>query len=186
MVRDPFADETPDLQTVLDALEDPDCRAIVEALSKPMTADEIAEAADVPLSTTYRKLELLTDASLVEEGVEIRSGGQHASRYAVAFDDITVALDEHRDFTIDITPRQQSADKTARRSLVGGAQRDMTFHEASITPAIIVPENTHPTAWGTHHRSRIQGVPSDWRSLPGTSLTRVRGGYSRNTSRRYC
>lgn len=111
MVRDPFADETPDLQAVFDALEDPDCRAIVEALSEPMTADEISEAAGVPLSTTYRKLELLTEASLVEEGVEIRSDGQHASRYVVAFDDITVQLDEQREFTIDITQPSQSADK---------------------------------------------------------------------------
>jgi len=50
MVRDPFADEdAPDLQEVLDALDDPDCREIVRVLERPMTADEISDRAGVPL-----------------------------------------------------------------------------------------------------------------------------------------
>jgi len=83
MVRAPFADERPDLQDVLDALDDEDCRAIVSALGEPMTAQGIAEASDVPLSTTDRKLELLTGASLLEKGVEVRARGHHRSRYAL-------------------------------------------------------------------------------------------------------
>jgi len=86
MVRDPFVDEdAPDLQEVLDALDDSDCRKIVRALEEPMTADEISDRSGVPLSTTYRKLDLLTEASLLEEGTEIRPDGQHASRYAVTY-----------------------------------------------------------------------------------------------------
>ncbi|PSQ47929.1 hypothetical protein BRD19_08210 [Halobacteriales archaeon SW_7_65_23] len=106
MVRDPFADdEDPDLQTVLDALDDPDCRKIVGVLSEPMTAEEISEAADIPLSTTYRKLDRLTEASLLEEGVELRSDGQHASRYVVAFDEVSIGLSEDREFGVDISRR---------------------------------------------------------------------------------
>jgi len=111
MVRDPSADETPDLQPVLDALEDPDCREIVRTLSEPMTAEEISEATDVPISTTYRKLELLTEASLVEEGVEIRTDGQHASSYTVAFEELTIGLSEDREFTLDISLRSRTADE---------------------------------------------------------------------------
>lgn len=111
MVRDPFADETPDLQSVLDALEDPDCRAIVRELFEPMTAEEISETTDVPLSTTYRKLELLTEAGLVEEDVEIRTDGQHASRFTVAFEELTISLSEDREFTLDITLRSRTADE---------------------------------------------------------------------------
>ncbi len=111
MVRDPFADETPDLQSVLDALEDPDCRAIVRELSEPMTAEEISETTDVPLSTTYRKLELLTEADLVEEDVEIRTDGQHASRFTVAFEELTISLSEDREFALDITLRPRTADE---------------------------------------------------------------------------
>jgi len=112
MVRDPFAEEeTPALEAVLDALDDEDCRAIVSVLEEPMTASEIAEASDVPLSTTYRKLELLTEASLLYEGVEVRPDGQHASRYAIDFEEVVIALDENRTFEVDITHRARSPEK---------------------------------------------------------------------------
>ena len=112
MVRDPFADDdTPDLQAVLDALDDPDCRAIVRALEEPMTADEIAEAADVPLSTTYRKLDLLTEASLLREGMEIRPDGQHASQYEVDFEEVVVQLSEDREFEVGISRVPRTADE---------------------------------------------------------------------------
>jgi len=112
MVRDPLADETqPKLTAVLDALDDEDCRKIVSVLSEPMTASEIAEASDVPLSTTYRKLELLTDSSLLYEGVEIRSDGQHASRYAIDFEEVVIGLDDDRAFEVDIAHRARSPDQ---------------------------------------------------------------------------
>jgi len=112
MVRDPAADdETPELTTVLDALDDEDCRAIVSVLVEPMTASEISEASGVPLSTTYRKLELLTDSSLLYEGVEVRSDGQHASRYAIDFEEVVIALDESREFEVDIAHRARSPDQ---------------------------------------------------------------------------
>jgi DNA-binding transcriptional ArsR family regulator len=112
MVRDPFAeDDVPELQDILDALDDPDCRSIVRILDEPMTADQIAEAADVPLSTTYRKLDLLTEASLLEEGTEIRPDGQHASRYTVAFDEVIIGLAESREFEVDISRRPRTADE---------------------------------------------------------------------------
>jgi len=112
MVRDPFAaEDTPDLQEVLDALDDPDCREIVRILDEPMTADEISERSDVPLSTTYRKLDLLTEASLLEEGTEIRPDGQHASRYTVTFEEVVIALADNRDFEVDITHRPRTADE---------------------------------------------------------------------------
>jgi DNA-binding transcriptional ArsR family regulator len=112
MVRDPFADDQgPELQAVLDALDDPACRAIISVLSEPMTAEEISEAADIPLSTTYRKLDRLTEASLLEEGVEIRSDGRHASRYLVAFDEVSIGLSADREFGVDISRRPQTADE---------------------------------------------------------------------------
>lgn len=112
MVRDPVADEeTPELTTVLDALDDEDCRAIVSVLAEPMTASEISEESGVPLSTTYRKLELLTDSSLLYEGVEVRSDGQHASRYAIDFEEVVISLDEVREFEVEISHRPRSPDQ---------------------------------------------------------------------------
>ncbi|MFB6223777.1 MAG: helix-turn-helix domain-containing protein [Haloarcula sp.] len=112
MVRDPFADEeTPELQTVLDALDDEDCRAIVSVLEEPLTASEISDRSGVPLSTTYRKLELLTESSLLHEGVEVRSDGQHASRYAIDFEEVVIGLDEDRALTVDISHRPRTPDQ---------------------------------------------------------------------------
>jgi DNA-binding transcriptional ArsR family regulator len=112
MVRDAFADEEgPNLQSILDALDDPKCRVIVRSLDEPMTAEEIAEAADVPLSTTYRKLDLLTEASLLREGMEIRSDGQHASQYAVDFEEVVVRLSEEREFEVGVSRVARTADE---------------------------------------------------------------------------
>lgn len=111
MVRDPFEEPEPDLQTVLDALDDEACRAIVTALDEPMTAEEISEAAGVPMSTTYRKLDQLSEASLLSEGIEIRSDGQHASRYVVDFSAVVVALTEAREFEVEISRRSRTADE---------------------------------------------------------------------------
>ena len=112
MVRDPFADEeTPELQAVLDALDDEDCRAIVSVLGEPLTASEISDRSGVPLSTTYRKLELLTESSLLYEGVEVRSDGQHASRYAIDFEEVVISLDEELSLTVDISHRARTPDQ---------------------------------------------------------------------------
>jgi DNA-binding transcriptional ArsR family regulator len=113
MVRDAHADEDapPDPGTVFEALADEDCRAIVRALSEPMTAEEISEATDIPKSTTYRKLETLTEAGLLAEGVEIRSDGQHASMYGVAFDEVSVGLSPDREFDVDVSREPETADE---------------------------------------------------------------------------
>jgi len=111
MVRDTVADEHADPESVLEALEDEACREIIRALTEPMTAEEISEATDIPTSTTYRKLELLTDADLLEEGIEVRSDGQHASRYVVGFDQVVIALSEERELTVDISQTAETPDE---------------------------------------------------------------------------
>lgn len=111
MVRDSLGNDEPALESILDALHDEDCRKIVTALSEPMTAEEISEATDIPLSTTYRKIDMLTEASLLEEGIEIRSDGQHASQYVVSFDEVVIGLTEDNEFETDISRETRSADQ---------------------------------------------------------------------------
>lgn len=104
-------DDRPSLEEVLAALHDEDCRAIVKELAEPMTAEEISEAADIPLSTTYRKLDRLTKASLLEEGVEVRKDGQHVSRYILVFDEVTITLSDDRELEVDVSTESQTADQ---------------------------------------------------------------------------
>ncbi|WP_276259139.1 winged helix-turn-helix domain-containing protein [Haloglomus litoreum] len=81
------------VETVLGALEDADCRAILDATSEDaLTASEVAAACDLPTSTTYRKLDRLADAALIEERVRIRRSGKHASEYVRAVDDVVVTV----------------------------------------------------------------------------------------------
>ena len=112
MVRDPFGDgDPPELQPVLDALDDPDCRRIVRQLDEPMTASEISSRCDIPTSTTYRKLERLTDASILSETTAIRTDGHHTSEYTLAFDEVKVFLDDQRQFEVSISRPTHSADE---------------------------------------------------------------------------
>lgn len=111
MVRDPHRDDAPELQDVLDALDDPDCRTLVAELADPMTARELSEATDVPLSTTYRKLDLLTEASLLTELTEIRQDGQHTTRYGVDFREVRIALDDDRSFDVEVARPERSPDE---------------------------------------------------------------------------
>ena len=94
--------ESPDIGGVIAALDDADCREIIEILEAPKTVPEIAEAADLPLSTTYRKLDRLTEAGLASETVGVRQGRHHKSRYVANFDRIGISLDEEREFRVDI------------------------------------------------------------------------------------
>lgn len=113
MARDPFADDgsDPDVGAVLDALEDEDCRALITRLETPMTASELSEATGVPLSTTYRKLDLLTEASLLAEQTEIRKDGQHTTRYLVDFEAVHVVLDEDRDLALEVDRPDRSPEE---------------------------------------------------------------------------
>lgn len=114
MVRDPLVDaDDPDLEAVLDTLHDDRCRQIIQQLTEPKTASELTETTDIPRSTAYRKLEQLTEATLLEEGVEIRADGSHAGRYAVDFREVVIGLDDNQ-FMIEIErPARRSDERLA-------------------------------------------------------------------------
>ncbi|WP_458189744.1 ArsR/SmtB family transcription factor [Haladaptatus sp. NG-WS-4] len=114
MVRD-LVDDTPEFQDVLDALEDPACRRIIMELNDPMTARELADGTDIPLSTLYRKLDILSDASLVTELTEIREDGHHTSRYRIAIESVNITLDENREFEVAIERPPRTTDERLER-----------------------------------------------------------------------
>jgi DNA-binding IclR family transcriptional regulator len=112
MVRDPLSgDDPPDLQSVLDALDDADCRTIIQHLDEPMTATEVSEECEIPMSTTYRKLDLLTEASLLVEGTEIRPDGHHATRYRLDFERVEIGLTDEQELEVSIGRPARAADE---------------------------------------------------------------------------
>lgn len=109
MARPP-SEQAPSLQTVLNALDDDDCRAILKATSEPMTAPELSDACDVPRSTLYRKLELLTDASLLRERETITPGGGRTTEYERDVDDVTISVGEE-EFSVAVERPSRDADE---------------------------------------------------------------------------
>jgi len=112
MVRDSHRTESPPPAPELCAvLEDADCREIIRHLEEPMTASELATSCEIPKSTLYRKLELLTETTLLKESTEIRRDGHHASTYAIGFTEIRLALESDRTLTATIERPARTADE---------------------------------------------------------------------------
>jgi len=112
MARDPLGrEETPEPSEVLDALSDDAATSIIAALDEPMTASQVSEACDIPLSTTYRKLDTLAGVDLLEESTEIRRDGQHTTRYSVAFEEVTVNVTDENELVVEISRPEQPADE---------------------------------------------------------------------------
>ena len=101
----------PDPRAVVGALADDDCRAIVEFLDEPATAGEVADGADVPLSTTYRKLDRLVDAGLVTERTDALRRGQPTTRYRRAFEAVRVETDDGGSLEAVVEERPTTADE---------------------------------------------------------------------------
>jgi len=91
-----------DSDTALAALEDADCRAILEvAADTPRTARELIDRSGVPRSTVYRKLDRLVAAGLLEERTRIRPDGAHASEYRRTAADVVISISDSGDITVD-------------------------------------------------------------------------------------
>lgn len=106
------SDSGPDTQTVLDALADPDCRAILAELGEPASASEVSDRCDLPQTTVYRKLEALAEADLVEEGSALRADGHHHTTYERDVGGVLVVLDEDGDgFAVDHVAESEPADR---------------------------------------------------------------------------
>lgn len=102
--------DSPSLQVILDALDDADCRTILRETAQPMTATELSTKCDIPQSTLYRKLELLSDASLVRERDTINPQGGRTTRYERDFDNVMISM-ESDDFSVTVDRPSRKADE---------------------------------------------------------------------------
>lgn len=112
MVRDPAkTEDDPDLQDVLDALDDPDCRKILIETTEPMTANELTDVCNIPKSTLYRKLDLLSEAALVRELIKVGPEGGRITRYERNVSDVNISVTPDDDFVISIDRPARAADE---------------------------------------------------------------------------
>jgi Fe2+ or Zn2+ uptake regulation protein len=98
----PADDEDIPVQVVLNALDDPDCRAILQEASQPMTAKELSDACDIAESTVYRKLDLVSRATLVREFHDVYPDRGRITRYQRDADGLNLAVtDDGIDVVVD-------------------------------------------------------------------------------------
>jgi DNA-binding transcriptional ArsR family regulator len=112
----PQPDTDADVQDVLDALSDADCRRILADLDEPRTATEVSERCDLPRTSTYRKLSALSEAELVDEEVEVRADGNHATRYVRHVSGVLVAYDGESSFSMDVVADASDVDSAPGRA----------------------------------------------------------------------
>ncbi|EMA29625.1 winged helix-turn-helix domain-containing protein [Haloarcula japonica] len=94
-------------QALFDALADPDCRDILRVLDEPLPAKEVASVCDLPQTSTYRKLEQLSEAELVAEETEVRPDGHHATAYVRDCDGVFVGVDDDGVLDVNVLPAEE-------------------------------------------------------------------------------
>lgn len=99
--RQTTVDDAEEVQAILHALHDDDCRAVLDATGEEsLSASELADACNLPLSTTYRKLETLTEAGLLAERTRLCPDGKHASEYVRVVEEVVVDADAGFELTV--------------------------------------------------------------------------------------
>jgi len=92
-----------DPAALLEALDDETCRDILNTLrGRRLTAQEISATTDIPQSTTYRKLEILADAGLVDPSVRVAPAENNPTEYTTAADGATIRLAPDGEFEVDL------------------------------------------------------------------------------------
>ncbi|MBP1987025.1 winged helix-turn-helix domain-containing protein [Halolamina salifodinae] len=82
-----------EISEMLAALDDPDCRSVLEATGEDsLSAKEIVERCEIPSSTAYRKIEQLIDVGLLREQIRVRSSGNHTREYRRSVDHVGLSL----------------------------------------------------------------------------------------------
>jgi DNA-binding transcriptional ArsR family regulator len=92
------------VDTILGILDDSNNRAILEATSdEPQSAQELADRCGLALSTTYRKLNQLVEADLLQERRRITGGTRHVTVFDVRVTDIQIHVSTEDDIDIAIS-----------------------------------------------------------------------------------
>lgn len=96
-----------ELGALLGALEDDDCRSILEATSEQaLSTGELCEQCGLSTSSAYRKVDTLTEVGLLEKSVRVRPTGSHTSEYRLAVDRLEMSLGSEG---LDVSVSQREA-----------------------------------------------------------------------------
>ena len=112
MGTEPVSDEdNPPIEQILEALGDPDSQTILEETTSPMTAKEIAENKDIPISTLYRKLDLLSSATLLRELHTVHQERGRITRYQRNFTNIHIFASDNGKLDVEMNRPKRPANQ---------------------------------------------------------------------------
>lgn len=99
---------------MLRLLEDEYARDILtETSAQPMTAEQLATACDVSLSTVYRRVNALEDQGLLESESRLDQDGDHYRQFAATVESVEVAFDDG-DLLVAVEHTGDGADRFTR------------------------------------------------------------------------
>lgn len=85
-------------------------RILSETTHEALSADEISDRCDIPLSTVYRKVERLVDAGILVERVRLSSHPDYTREYLLEIETINVDISGDSGLSLMLSRRSTSAE----------------------------------------------------------------------------
>ena len=99
------------IDQLMSALNDKKSRRILsETTQEALSAGEISDRCDIPLSTVYRKLEQLVDAGMLVERVRLSSYPDYTREYLLDVTALTVDIGDESGVSLVVSRRSPSSE----------------------------------------------------------------------------
>lgn len=113
---------------VLSAIADPDCQTILAASAKqPISVSDVVDQCNIPTATAYRKVDMLVDAGLLHERIQIRPYGRNERQYSLRVDTVHVNITDSGRPEATITITNDEGIHRFNRAITDGGQ---TTHDS--------------------------------------------------------
>lgn len=88
-------------EAFVQAISDDDCQKILQSIrEEAKTVSTLSEECGIPLSTTYRKVNCLKQASLIEEQNRIRRSHKPENVYSQSFEGAVITIGDDGNFEV--------------------------------------------------------------------------------------
>jgi DNA-binding transcriptional ArsR family regulator len=100
-------------EKLLEILADPKSRAIIAAVAQERrSVSEISDYCDLPLSTSYRRVDELVENGVIKDALRIKGAGRHEQEYALRNESVSAVF--RVDDAVDIRVSFDASDREDR------------------------------------------------------------------------
>lgn len=100
--------EDDQIEEVLAALKNERCRKIMrETDQEALSADELSNRCEIPLSTVYRVVQRLVDIEVLEKRVRLSSYPQYTHEYALVADTVNIEIGGESVLSLSMSRRSE-------------------------------------------------------------------------------